>query len=174
MTGLPGGLDPVRAGRFGLWLLSKRASAARSRRTPWPNHVWVGYGGRLGRLIAPWRVGEYPGASVMLSAITGVQVRTARRWLRGAMPSPQARGRLALYLEGHIAEAGALLAELRQSVAPGAHRLTNGLRSGPPMSGKSFTSAPQVDAPILSKQKPASSRRLAGSESIHTATGADD
>lgn len=85
--GLPPGLDPVKAGRLGLWLLGKRnqARAARRRFHPTREHVGGLVGGPVSRLLdilLPWTVHEYPGQIKALAAlIGGIREATAKDYL---------------------------------------------------------------------------------------------
>lgn len=96
---LPTGLDPVTAGRFGLWLLGKRAQHRAAKRRLTPSRV---YGSalvaRFAALTMPWTVEEYPGYRRFAAALCGVAVATADRWLYGnrRLPAKHARTLAAL------------------------------------------------------------------------------
>lgn len=80
-TELPPGLDPVAAGRFGLWLLGKRShQRALKRRVTGTSVRGTAMAGRLVALLLPWTVDEYPGAKRFTAAICGVSQRTVERW----------------------------------------------------------------------------------------------
>ena len=101
MDRLPRGLSPVTAGRFGLWLLGRRASAAAEKRDAFPHRRASSViANRATRALLPWYVSEYPGAARWLGALCGVGNGTARNWLSGSrrMPSRHA-ATLATYLE---------------------------------------------------------------------------
>src|SRR5215472_9629610 len=60
---LPPGLDPVSAGRIGLWLLSRRSHNAPQKRTAFPQREWRKTpAAKFVRLICQWHVYEYPGS----------------------------------------------------------------------------------------------------------------
>ena len=91
---LPPGLDPVTAGRFGLWLLGRRSHERALKRRSSPSRVF-GYGiiQRLATLIAPWTVEEYPGYRRFLADLCGVNIRTSDDWLYGAQSLPRIHAR---------------------------------------------------------------------------------
>ena len=101
MDRLPQGLDPVTAGRFGLWLLGKRASVAASKRVAFPpRRDSVGSVATAVRAWLPWAIVEYPGRARWLAALCGVQTETARSWLyRGRRMPTKHADKLATYLE---------------------------------------------------------------------------
>ena len=113
MDRLPAGLDPVTAGRFGLWLLAKRSAVAASKRVAFPTRDSRGVAGKVAALMVPWRVWEYPGATRWLAALCGVAHGTAKGWLAGRVPSPAARERIASYLETRAAILQSLALEIR-------------------------------------------------------------
>jgi len=79
---LPPGLDPVTAGRFGLWLLGKRSHTRAQRRRVSASHVpGSGLAQRFVSLIAPWTIAEYPGRRRLLGGLCGVAVATTDDWL---------------------------------------------------------------------------------------------
>jgi len=86
---LPPGLDPVSAGRWGLWLLGKRSQAAAKKRFL---HVAPVGGdnisGRLLRLICPWSIAEYPGWQRTYSGLLGLKIGTAQVYLYSPRPLP--------------------------------------------------------------------------------------
>ena len=111
----PVNVDPVTAGRFGLWLLGRRSHNAANRRLPLPRPIDLGTATLLRRfaaLICAWDVWEYPGAPRCIGAILGIEASSAKRYLWREVPRRHAE-RLADYLEGHAAECQALAAELR-------------------------------------------------------------
>src|SRR5215831_14841354 len=124
MPTLPRGLDPVSAGRFGLWLLSRRSHRAARRRVAFTNRVWHSstWGNRFERLITPWRIFEYPGTSAMLAQLCGVSRSTARGWIYGKRLPVRHALRLSHNLMAHAAQCEALGRELR-SYADAADRL---------------------------------------------------
>jgi hypothetical protein len=112
---LPSGLSPVDAGRFGLWLLSRRSHRAAQRRSAFTNRVWRSstWGNRFERLITPWRIFEYPGTSAFLAHLCGVSRSTARGWIYGKHLPARHASRLAHYLEAHASACDGLAHELR-------------------------------------------------------------
>lgn len=79
---LPFGLDPVTAGRFGLWLLGKRNHLRAQRRSVSASRVpGSGLAQRFLSLTAPWTVEEYPGRRRLLAELCGVSVATTDDWL---------------------------------------------------------------------------------------------
>lgn len=116
---LPPGLNPVTAGRWGLWLLSKRQYRAAKRRRAFAekrvSRDEDSHGRRFIRLIVPWQPHEYPGALRFIAAVLGVEVSSARRYLAPSMGLPRVHAAvLAGYLEGHAALCLALARELRE------------------------------------------------------------
>jgi plasmid maintenance system antidote protein VapI len=103
---LPPGLDPVTAGRFGLWLLGKRQHSRSQRRSLVASTFLVkAVCGRAIHLIAPWPVWQYPGKWRALSQLLGVSDRTARAYISGERRLPEARAaRLAAYLRRDLEE----------------------------------------------------------------------
>lgn len=134
---LPEGLSPVTAGRFGLWLLGRRAyrAARRRRALPYRRHHGV-LARRVAALLAPWDVYEYPGAARFLSGLLGISHATAARYLRPGIEFPRKHApRLAEYLEAHAAECVALALELRDYA-----RAVRGVkRRAEPGAGKSLS-----------------------------------
>lgn len=116
---MPAGLDPVRAGRYGLWLLGLRSHRAASLRVAFPK-MRVGTRSLTDRfrvLFLPWKVYEYPGPCRFLGELCGVHPETARRWIQGSKVLPPRHGeRLAAYLEQHAAQCEALARELRSDI----------------------------------------------------------
>jgi len=98
---LPPGLDPVTAGRFGLWLLGQRNHRAAQRRRRGSLRVYpASDASRFARLVCPWIIAEYPGAEVLISQLCGVSEVTAEGWLRRTKPLPSRHARvLADYVE---------------------------------------------------------------------------
>src|SRR5262249_1935833 len=85
MKPLPPGLDPVQAGRFGLWLWGRREHSRRLERSIFLTRVqdrhdstvcWRGMSALL-----PWRVAHYPSLHRGLAELLGVSVRSARSYL---------------------------------------------------------------------------------------------
>ena len=113
---LPRGLDPVRAGRIGLWSLSQRSHRAAKKRVAFPNRVWPE------TLVCRFIVHEYAGSRVVLSHILGVAPLYARNLMKPSherrLP-PKHACRLADYLLAHAAECDALARELRVSADGG-------------------------------------------------------
>ncbi len=99
---LPEGLDPVTAGRYGLWLLGVRSHNRALKRTISPKRVW-GYGPlhRLATLLSPWTIEEYPGYRRFMASLCGVAIRTSDRWFYGAdrLPRKHARRLAAICVE---------------------------------------------------------------------------
>jgi hypothetical protein len=90
MPQLPAGLDPVQAGRFGLWLLGKRSHARALRRTFSGTRVpSTRITGRLLGILLPWTIHEYPGNLQALAEMCGVARSTASDWLYCARPLPR-------------------------------------------------------------------------------------
>ena len=109
MKPLPPGLDPVQAGRFGLWLLGQREHNRALERDITAVRVWDSRDeGRLAYMgasaILPWRVNRYPALHKGLADILGVSVRVARGylWERSRFPVMHAL-RLADFLAADIA-----------------------------------------------------------------------
>lgn len=152
--------DAITAGRLGLWLLGRRASAAAKRRLPWPHREPTCVGQKLAALIAPWRCYEYPGAAVAIASIAGCGDRAVDGWLYGRHdPGRAARERLALWLDNRGAAMVALAAELRagnlaRNVAPANKILTNGATSGPATFARAEPTRPQVNAEIFNQPQP--------------------
>ena len=119
---LPPGLSPVTAGRWGLWLLSRRSYRAARKRTAFPARRKWGHNGHWGHrlihrwceLIVPWTVHEYPGEDRMLAAICGIAISSAHAYLKPSRHLPRRHAaRLSDYLMAHAAECEALARELR-------------------------------------------------------------
>lgn len=111
---LPPGLDPVQAGRFGLWLLGKRSHARALKRSVTASGVpGAGLAQRALSLIAPWRIAEYPGYLRILASICGVSTKTAEEWLYRDLVLPEKHARTLLALsetrERQFAELSAAL-----------------------------------------------------------------
>ena len=107
-------MNPVEAGRFGLWLLGQRNRRAASRRRALPSRVYdKSLADRFRGLITPWRVYEYPGTIVLMAQLCSVGVGTARTWCnRGYQLAPHQARRMAGYLRTRAAEELALAGEL--------------------------------------------------------------
>lgn len=124
---MPPGLSPVDAGRLGLWLLSRRSHQAAKRRRAFPSHEWhTSFAGRWARLITPWRVFEYPGASMMLAHLCEVKRETARGWIYGKRLPARHALRLAVHLEQHASACEALAHELRAYAGARDRKFSNG------------------------------------------------
>ncbi len=109
---LPPSLNPVTAGRFGLWLLGKRNQARAQTRVGVATRE---YGSsclaRYCTLVIPWTVYEYPGLHRYLRALLGISVPSATRYVRGQrLPMGHAR-RLALICRERAAAFEALAAD---------------------------------------------------------------
>lgn len=79
---LPAGLDPVRAGRLGLWLLGQRSHRRSLRRTvSVPRVPNARIQSRFVHLLVPWRVYEYPGQERVFAELLGIKPRTVRTYL---------------------------------------------------------------------------------------------
>jgi hypothetical protein len=86
---LPPGLDPVTAGRFGLWLLGQRNHRKAQLRRVSPSRVFgSGLAERMVSLFAPWTVEEYPGELRLLAGLCKVSARTVEDWLYKRKPLP--------------------------------------------------------------------------------------
>lgn len=103
---LPPGLDPVTAGRFGLWLLGQWQHArAEHRHLVTHAHPSESLADRAIRLVAAWDVYEYPGKWRALAEIVGVGRWTAKSYIAGRRRMPLARReRLVAYLRADLAE----------------------------------------------------------------------
>lgn len=157
-TPLPPGLDPVEAGRFGLWLLSKRQHhrALRRRAIPRPRvRAWT-----LARAVmthlAPWHVWEYPGERRLLSGLLGIAESYANNLLKPSFVLPAQHAlALAEYLEGHASAASALAHELREHAASRSGISRFRRRKQP------LTILPQqsIKLPVQSQRRPATPQR---------------
>ena len=80
---LPPGLDPVTAGRLGLWLLGKRNHRAALRRQYHVSRVHRSnqIPLRWARLVCRWKVHEYPGWIRAFGSALGLELPTARTYL---------------------------------------------------------------------------------------------
>ena len=116
---LPPGLDPVTAGRLGLWLLGQRSHRKALKRTVFVKRVRpASLQERFVRLLAPWRIEEYPGCERILPALCGVAHSTARAWLWSDKRFPKKHAlTLASICESRAAEFLALAEELRAHAA---------------------------------------------------------
>jgi len=119
---LPAGLTPIDAGRCGLWLLALRSHKAASKRIAFPQrHVWLSsFAARVGKILTPWRIHEYPGTSRFLAGLCGVSRQTAYGWIYGKRLPRKHAIRLSQYLEQHASECEALARELRAYAAANA------------------------------------------------------
>ena len=87
---LPPGLDPVQAGRFGLWLLGQRSHRRALSRTVSVSRVPnARIASRFLYLFVPWKVHEYPGGHQVLAELCGVKRHTVRDWLYTSRPIPE-------------------------------------------------------------------------------------
>lgn len=113
---LPAGLDPVDAGRLGLWLLAKRKQK-RAQAPVFPDPVYGDHlAAKVAHVLIPWRLSGYPGASRYFAKLCGVSSITTRRWLRGVYPIPRRHAlTLAGFLQGHASMCEALAHELRET-----------------------------------------------------------
>jgi transcriptional regulator with XRE-family HTH domain len=103
---LPKDLDPVTAGRWGLWLLGRWQHKQALRRTVvvrlYPRKSLAG---KFVNLCFPWPVWSYPGPFRALAQLVGVTNRTAAAYIAGRRRMPLARReRLAAYLRADLAE----------------------------------------------------------------------
>jgi len=119
MKPLPPGLDPVMAGRFGLWLLGQRSHRRSLRRTASASRVpGRGLAQRWLTLMAPWTIEEYPGRIQLLAEICGVSRSRVGDWLYRTkpgkgLPAKHAR-RLMVLCEERAAALDALASDLRR------------------------------------------------------------
>ena len=113
---LPEGLDPVAAGRAGLWLLAKREQAKAARRVAFPRRVCSDtLAARFVRLFLPWSVQEYPGYRRWLAQLLNVSEGRARNVCvrSGTLPRIHALT-MSRYLRDHAAQCEALARQLEQ------------------------------------------------------------
>jgi hypothetical protein len=116
---LPRGLDPVTAGRWGLWLLGQRQHMRALRRNSCP----ATYAPRtiVDRVVALcWRstVEEYPGMHRGLGDLLGLTPGSARHLMAGRRPlTARNAERLASYLELDLAQRRAVIDKLRAHAA---------------------------------------------------------
>lgn len=112
---LPPGLDPVTAGRMGLWLLGKRGhERAIRRRDPQYRVPHSTLASATCCAVLPWRLYETPGHVALLASILDVGEGHARHTLLGQEPlSAAGAERLALWLSDRIALQQGLVDELR-------------------------------------------------------------
>ena len=120
MLPLPRGLNPVIAGRIGIWLLSRRSHRAAQKRVAFPYREKPAETLvlRFVRLVVPWTVYQYPGAQRYLAALLGIRSDYANSLMKPSWGAklPQCHAlRLAQFLEAHGSQALALAAELRQA-----------------------------------------------------------
>ena len=151
--------DAITAGRLGLWLLGRRASAAKQARVAQPRREPRGLAARVGYALAPWRVREYPGTEALLASICGVSRETAKGWLRGNRPSARSRERLAQYLEDGAAILQSLALELRRDVAAPKKPRDNFNKRENASTAEIITSDAKEQAPVIAKSKPANPRK---------------
>lgn len=116
---LPPGLDPVTAGRWGLWLLGKRQHTAKLRRSfSNPTYALRSLLDRATNAICPWPLWRYPGRSNGIAEVLGVSPEYARQMIGGHRPLPARHAlTLARYLECDLAERQAVIDELRAHAA---------------------------------------------------------
>jgi len=113
---LPPGLNPVEAGRLGLWLLSIRSHKAAQKRVAFPERAWrQTLAVKFTRLICQWHVYEYPGAAKILAALLRIPPSYAENLMKPSwsrkLPAKHAIT-LAQYLESHASQCEALAHEL--------------------------------------------------------------
>ena len=108
---LPPGLDPVTAGRWGLWLWGQRSHQRALKRTASASRVeGGGVSQRFVTMVAPWTVEEYPGRIRLLSSWFGVKASTAKDWLYRPQRLGAKRARMMARVCEDRAEAFRLLA----------------------------------------------------------------
>jgi hypothetical protein len=98
---LPPGLDPVAAGRWGLWLLGNRShNRSIGSQTCPPLYGGDRIIGHVYTQLAPWKRFEYPGRIKYLADVLGVSRETARKYSGCQRDLPPKHAlRLADYLE---------------------------------------------------------------------------
>lgn len=113
---LPEGLDPVTAGRYGLWLMGLRQQQRAARRSPKPTayipHTLLG---RTLRTILPWSIHEYPGIKQFAASVLNVCPKVAEDYLYDRPPHrlpAKHAATLSAILKDHIAVQTAMAAEL--------------------------------------------------------------
>ena len=116
---LPRGLDPLTAGRWGLWLLGRRQHMrARLRNSCPPIYGPRSLADRAVALLWRWEVVQYPGKHRGLADLLGITHDSARHLMAGrrALTARNAE-RLASVLESDLAERRAVIDELRRHAA---------------------------------------------------------
>lgn len=132
MKPLPPGLDPVTAGRFGLWLLGKRSHQRSLKRQAVVTRVSGGSClNRFAGLSVPWTVETYPGTHRFLCGLLNVSVSSVKRWLHAdeALPAKHAQ-RLALICRERSQSYNDLADELERVPAKRVGRLRRDDRGG--------------------------------------------
>jgi hypothetical protein len=116
---LPKGLDAVQAGRIGLWLLSRRSHKAALQRVVFPQRDWhASFVLRFVRLLAQWKICEYPGTGHYLATVLGISHSYARNLLKPSWKLPGKHAlKMADYLVNHASQCDALAHELRAYAA---------------------------------------------------------
>ena len=108
-------VDPVTAGRLGLWLLGRRSHNAASRRVAFPirKNPPGNLVSRFARLIAPWLIFEYPGSEAVIAGICAIKRGYAHDLLKPSFRLPSKHAiTMAHYLARHASQCEALSAEL--------------------------------------------------------------
>ena len=116
---LPAGLDPVQAGRFGLWLLGQRSHVRKTRRcvsavrVPCPTQ-----GGRFAGLFVPWTVHTYPSATQAIAELCGVKESYAEHLLSRQERLPAKHAATLGRIARERAEAWKALADELEGIKP--------------------------------------------------------
>lgn len=129
---LPQGLDPVTAGRWGVWLLGQRQhqrAQQRSLAAAWYNDSHC-LASRAIALIAKWHVNYYPGRWRAMCEVVGVKKGTAKEYISGRRRLPRfRRARLASFLEADLAERLEVI-RLLKLPDPADDRMAENMRQG--------------------------------------------
>ena len=115
---LPPGLDPVTAGRWGVWLLAKASHLRGQRRSYSATRIGgKGLTKRFLFLLLPWTVERYPGAKQALSELLGIKRTTAADYMTRPerLPRKHAETMLAVARAREAAWAG-MRAELEEYI----------------------------------------------------------
>ena len=105
--------DP--AFRAALGMMQHMRAGKRKPNPPLPaNTRYLSLHARLGWLIAPWTVNNYPGRHAIAAHVMGISVKTARAYARPGRGSPQALERAATWLRAKASEMLALADEMVQ------------------------------------------------------------
>ena len=116
---LPPGLDPVTAGRWGLWLLAKRSHIKAQRRTG--VLLSVGSGSlsvRFAHLWCSWTVHTYPGPKRLFAMMLGLRQSTANTYLYQRKPLARKHQERMLKLASQrLAQWATLVSDLEASLA---------------------------------------------------------